>query len=202
MFKSISNFNINQTLSSLDNTFFFNYINDYDTIYDIIDRTQLLDNHYAFSLKKHIIQNLNIPLQKKPIEYFLKNLKSLFGELFDEEYKYLTRLKENDFIEDSIYHLKKNYTFIKDNITEDFSFNFSPIENKDWNEIIKNNLIEGVSEIPKKFDEDDVDKMYENEYFNEVYDNYEYDLESYYNDKKIFYRRNPIIFDEPDDLPF
>ncbi|WP_166384860.1 restriction endonuclease [Polaribacter sp. 11A2H] len=202
MFNSISNYSVNETLSSLDNSFFLNYINNYETIYDIIDRTQLLENHYDFSFKNYITKNLNIPLQKKTIEYFLKNLESLFKDLFDEEYEYLIRLKEKDLFEDSIYHLKKSLTFIQNNISEDFVFNFSSIENKDWDQVIKNNIIEGVTEIPKKFNEDDIDEIYENEYSNEVYDNYEYDLESYYNEKKIIHRPNSIILNEIDDLPF
>ena len=97
MFNSISNYSVNETLSSLDNSFFLNYINNYETIYDIIDRTQLLENHYDFSFKNYITKNLNIPLQKKTIEYFLKNLESLFKDLFDEEYEYLILLSCANF---------------------------------------------------------------------------------------------------------
>ncbi|WP_298777850.1 restriction endonuclease [uncultured Polaribacter sp.] len=199
---SKSNVKINKTITSLDNSLFLNYINDYETLYDIIDRTQLLENHYDFSLKKYIRENIDNIVYRDSIKYFLKNLESLFKDLYDEEFEYLIRLKEKESFEDSIFHLKKNYIFIQKNIFEDFFFSFSSIENRDWDEIIKNNIIEGVTEIPKKINEDEVNRMYENEYFSEVYDNYEYDLESYYNDKKTIIKHNPIIFDEPDDLPF
>jgi hypothetical protein len=201
---SISNSKINNTVSNLDNSFFFNYINDYETIYDIIDRVQLLKNHYNFSIKEFIVNNLNNSIYNKIIVSFLKSLKSLFKDLFDEELKYLLRLKEMESYEDTLYNLEGNYTFIQNNIYNNFIFNFSEIKDKDWEEIIKINILENVKEIPEKFIEDDIDKIIEEEYFNQINDDYEYDLESYYTDKKLSQLTNYRVIDELeiDDLPF
>lgn len=201
---SISNSKINNTVSAFDKSFFFNYINDYETIYDIIDRVQLLKNHYNFSIKEFIVDNFNNSIYKKIIASFLKSLKSLFKDLFDEELEYLLRLKEKEPYEDTLYHLEENYTFIQKNIYDDFIFNFSGIKDRDWEETIKINILENVKELPKKFNEDDMDEIIENQYINEIYDDYEYDLERYYSDKKLSQLPYPKIFNdvEPDDLPF
>jgi hypothetical protein len=201
---SISNSKINNTVSNFDKSFFFNYINDYETIYDIIDRVQLLKNHYNFSIKEFIVDNFNNSNYKKFIASFLKSLKSLFKDLFDEEFEYLLRSKEKESYEDTLYHLEENYNFIQNNIFDDFIFNFSEIKDRDWEETIKINILENVKELPKKFNEDDIDEIIENQYINEIYYDYEYDLERYYSDKKLSQLPYPKLFNdvESDDLPF
>ena len=203
MKNSISNLNINKTVSSLDDTFFFNYINSYEILYDITDRVKLLKSHYDFHLKEYISEKINNSSSKKFIKYFLKNLESLFKDLSNKEFEYLLSIKEIGTYEDAIYYLKQTYFFIQENIIEEFEFDFSSIENKDWDEVIRYNIIENVKEVPRKFNEEDVDEIFKNEYFNETYDEYEYDLKKYYSEKTISNSNsNFITFDEPDDLPF
>ena len=186
---AISYDSLNETISELDNSFFFNYINDFELLEDIVDRTQLLKSHYNFYFKEFIKRNIGIPEYKNQIKKFLENLFSLFEEDVNEEIKFLNRIKDKQSYDDSEYYITKNHSFIIENINQNFEYDLSVIFDKNWDDIIKYNIVENVKDYEKNyqkelFDEDDFDNMIENTYSYEEYDSFELDLISYYEEKK------------------
>jgi hypothetical protein len=216
--KNASNVKVlNKTISNFSNSFFLNYINDFEILNDIIDRVQLLKKHYNFSFRDYIKKNISSSFYRNEIKDFLETLYNLYDNCANDEVKFLNSVKDIQSINDSEYFLNKNKNFIIENIDENFDYNLSLIFDKNWDEIIKNNIIENVKDYKKEnYGDEDFEEMIDNTYQYEEYDSIEFDLNNYYKENlklpelsniisEEFYKK-PGLDDftnfEPGDLPF
>lgn len=186
---SIGDSKIRKVICKLSDTVFFNYINDYEEIQDLLERIKLLKNHYGFNLRKYLSKNYLDSKQIKKVNYFKNNVQSLFDELFNNEYDYLLTVKNEQSVNDSLSYLKEVYFFIQENVFEDFKHDFSPIESKDWEHIIQINIVENTTPFySEPVESSDLDYD-DNDFYNDFYDDFnpfsefdtiEVDLDRYY----------------------
>ncbi|OBY65673.1 hypothetical protein LPB301_08505, partial [Polaribacter reichenbachii] len=176
LFKNaIGDTKINKTLCKLSNTVFFNYINDYEEIQDLLERVKLINNHYDFNLKNYINENHRDSNHRKKINYFKNKVESLFDELFNIEYDYLLTVKNEEVVNDSLSYLNEVYYFFKKNIFEDFIYDFSPIESKDWDHIVKINIVENTTtHYPEPIKSNDFDYN-DDDFYDDFYQFTEFD---------------------------